>query len=141
MKRSAGNRGKRFSARSHIMTQLKSESNLVNEELLKKWRRDLVQFPPVIKINSNGKNILGHTAPFPREIPAYSIQAFSGVGETVLDPFAGSFTTPIEAILAGRHGIGIELNKRLFRKSIITNVRQHLSLFDDPWLEYDYAGG
>lgn len=141
MKRSAGNRGKRFSARSHIMTQLKSESNLVNEELLKKWRRDLVQFPPVIKINSKGKNILGHTAPFPREIPAYSIQAFSGVGETVLDPFAGSFTTPIEAILSGRHGIGIEINKRLFRKSIITNVRQHLSLFDDPWLEYDYAGG
>lgn len=141
MKRSAGNRGKRFSARSHVMTQLKSESNLVDEELLKKWRRDLVQFPPVIKINSKGKNILGHTAPFPREIPAYAIQAFSGVGEIVLDPFAGSFTTPIEAILAGRHGIGIELNKRLFRKSIITNVRQHLSMFDDPWLEYDYAGG
>lgn len=141
MKRSAGNRGKRFSARSHIMTQLKSESNLVDEELLKKWRRDLVQFPPVIKINSKGKNILGHTAPFSREIPAYSIQAFSGVGETVFDPFAGSFTTPIEAILTGRHGIGIELNKRLFRKSIITNVRQHLSMFDDPWLEYDYAGG
>ena len=128
MKRSAGNRGKRFSARSHVMTQLKSESNLVDEELLKKWRRDLVQFPPVIKINSKGKNILGHTAPFPREIPAYAIQAFSGVGETVLDPFAGSFTTPIEATLAGRHGIGIELNKDLFRKSIITNVRQHLSI-------------
>ena len=141
MKRSAGNRGKRFSARSHVMTQLKIESNRVDEGLLRKWRRDLVQFPPVIKINSKGKNILGHTAPFPREIPAYAIQVFSGVGETVLDPFAGSFTTPIEAILAGRHGIGIELNKKLFRKSIITNVRQHLSMFDDPWLEYDYAGG
>ncbi len=141
MKRSAGNRGKRFSARSHVMTQLKTESNRVDEELLRKWRRDLVQFPPVIKINSKGKNILGHTAPFPREIPAYAIQVFSGVGETVLDPFAGSFTTPIEAILAGRHGIGIELNKRLFRKSIITNVRQHLSMFDDPWLEYDYVRG
>ncbi len=141
MKRSAGNRGKRFSARSHVMTQLRTESNRVNEELLRKWRRDLVQFPPVIKINSKGKNILGHTAPFPREIPAYAIQVFSGVGETVLDPFAGSFTTPIEAILAGRHGIGIELNKRLFRKSIITNVRQHLSMFDDPWLEYNYVRG
>ena len=100
-----------------------------------------MQFPPVIKINSKGKNILGHTAPFPREIPAYAIQAFSGVGETVLDPFAGSFTTPIEATLAGRHGVGIELNKDLFRKAIIANVRQHLSMFDDPWLEYDYAGG
>ena len=141
MKRSAGNRGKRFSARSHVMTQLKTESNRVDEELLRKWRRDLVQFPPVIKINSKGKNILGHTAPFPREIPVYAIQAFSGVGETVLDPFAGSFTTPIEATLAGRHGVGIELNKDLFRKAIIANVRQHLSMFDDPWLEYDYAGG
>ena len=141
MKRSAGNRGKRFSARSHVMTQLKTESNRVDEDLLRKWRRDLVQFPPVIKINSKGKNILGHTAPFPREIPAYAIQAFSGVGEIVLDPFAGSFTTPIEATLAGRHGVGIELNKDLFRKAIIANVRQHLSMFDDPWLEYDYAGG
>ena len=37
MKRSAGNRGKPFSARSHVMTQLKTESNRVDEELLRKW--------------------------------------------------------------------------------------------------------
>lgn len=139
MERSAGNRGKRFSARSHIMNQLKHQANQVDEELMNQWRRDIVQFPPVIKINSKGENVLGHTAPFPREIPAYAINAFTGVGENVLDPFAGSFTTPIEATLSGRNGIGIELNKSMFQHAIIKNINKQLSSFNKGWLEYNHG--
>lgn len=143
MERSEGNRGKRFSYRSYVMNGLKSNCNIIEADLLKVWRRDLVQFPPVIKINCNGENSIGHTAPYPREIPVYATKVFSGLGETVLDPFAGSFTTAIEATKLGRHGVGIELNKDLFRESILSNASnqlQHCPIVPNkPWIEYDHA--
>lgn len=122
--RSLGNRGKRFSVRHQVMNELQTPENLISSDLLSKWRRDVVQITPVIKINSKGVNTLGHTAPFPREIPAYAIQVFTGVGEKVLDPFAGSFTTAIEAAKLGRVGLGIELNRAMFRPAIISNIEQ-----------------
>ena len=124
--RSAGNRGKRFSARTQLMTNLQQSENLVEEDLLRKWRRDVVKLAPVIKINSKGQNILGHTAPFPREIPEYAVQVFTGINESVLDPFAGSFTTTIEAFRQKRNGIGIELNRTMFRDAVLTRLSNTL---------------
>lgn len=49
-----------------------------------------------------------HFATFPTEIPTLCILAGSKVGDTVLDPFAGSFTTCKVAIELGRKAIGIE---------------------------------
>ncbi len=43
---------------------------------------------------------------------------FTGVNETVLDPFAGSFTTTIESFRQGRNSIGMELNRTLFRDAV-----------------------
>ena len=126
--RSTGNRGKRFSARTQLMTDLQREENIVDEELLHRWRRDVVKLVPVIKINSKGENILGHTAPFPREIPEYAVQVFTGVNETVLDPFAGSFTTTIEACRQGRNGIGIELNRTMFRDAVLKRFSNMLNI-------------
>ena len=138
MERSAGNRGKRFSNRTYIMNGLKESNNETDINLLKRWRRDIVQINPVIKINSQKKNIIGHTAPFPSEIPAYAINVFTGVNETVMDPFAGSFTTPIEAHRRGRKSIGVELNKRMFRNSILANIMKNTGLLSAT--ELDYVG-
>lgn len=55
----------------------------------------------------SGKRV-GHPAPFPRELPRRCIKLFSYPGDTVLDPFAGSGTTMIEAILNKRVAVGIE---------------------------------
>lgn len=55
---------------------------------------------------------IGHEAPFPRELPRRCIQLFSYVDDLILDPFLGSGTTMIEAILAGRQAIGIEIEPR-----------------------------
>lgn len=49
-----------------------------------------------------------HPAPFPAEIPRRLIELYSYAGDTVLDPFAGSFTAPIVAALIGRRGVGVE---------------------------------
>jgi DNA modification methylase len=94
---------------------------------LNKWRRDIVKFPPVIKIDNNGNNRLGHSAPFPKDIPEMAIKYFSYEGEKVLDPFAGSFTTAIVAKKLNRQGIGIEINKSMFKSVIEKRVAQEFN--------------
>ena len=122
--RSASNRGKRFSLKTNLVQSdvVKNEDNSINKYTLKKWRRDIVPFGPVIKINLKGKNTLGHTAPFPEDIPDMAIRFFTFKGELVLDPFAGSFTAPKTAAKLGRIGIGIELNKNSFAGAIRKNL-------------------
>ena len=86
----------------------------------------MIKINPVIKINSKGKNILGHTAPFPPEIPEFAVKMFSYPNEYVLDPFGGSFTSVITAKQHGRIGVGIELNKDMFGKSSMQNLIKSL---------------
>jgi len=61
----------------------------------------------------NGENHrrVQHPAPFPRELPRRCIKLFSFVGDSVLDPFAGSGTTLIEAINHQRKAYGLEIDK------------------------------
>jgi len=137
--RSESNRGKRFSLKT-IMTQgMQNDENIIPEEFIKKWRRDIVKFPPVIKINSKGENTLGHTAPFPENIPEFAIRMFSYKGEYVLDPFGGSFTSIIVAKKLERIGIGIEINKEMFRKAGIENIKRNIGedIFSDKTVEID----
>ncbi|MBA7509701.1 hypothetical protein ES705_01665 [subsurface metagenome] len=135
--RSKSNRGKRFSLKTIVTQSRQREFNIIDEATIRKWRRDIVKFPPVIKINSKGKNILGHTAPFPEDIPEMAIKFFSYKKEKVLDPFAGSFTTAIAAQKLDRVGIGVEINKDRFRVSIIDNIRKKLGLLV-KFEEFDY---
>ena len=131
--RSASNRGKRFSKKTNI-TQSKlfrTPENEIDNEFIKKWRKDIVSFSPVIKINSKGENTLGHTAPFPEFLAEFAIRMFSYKGEYVLDPFAGSFTAPKVAAEIGRNGVGVELNKKMFGDSIIKNLKKTKNLFSN----------
>lgn len=120
--RSVANRGKRFSLKTIVTQSRQSKEYEIEKNFIKKWRRDVIKISPVIKINSKGENTLGHTAPFPEEIPEMAIKFFSYPGEIVLDPFGGSMTTPIVASKLNRNGIGIELNKSMFEESIKKNI-------------------
>jgi site-specific DNA-methyltransferase (adenine-specific) len=59
--------------------------------------------------NGESRKRVGHPAPFPLELPKRCIKLFSYVGDTVLDPFAGSGTTLLAAIMHNRHAIGVEI--------------------------------
>ena len=83
-------------------------SDITSEEF-KNWVKGMWTFN-----GENGKRI-GHEAPFPRELPKRCIKLFSFVGDVTLDPFVGSGTTMIEAILNGRKAIGVEKEERYYQ--------------------------
>jgi site-specific DNA-methyltransferase (adenine-specific) len=50
-----------------------------------------------------------HPAPYPVELSSRLVRMFSFVGDTVLDPFAGSGTTAVSALDCGRSSISVEI--------------------------------
>lgn len=73
------------------------------------FTRSVWIFPP-----ASAKEV-GHPAPFPIELPYRCIQLYTFEGDVVLDPFVGSGTTCIAAIMLRRHYIGIDINKEYIR--------------------------
>jgi len=53
----------------------------------------------------------GHPAPYPVEIPRRLIRMFSFVGDTIVDPFAGTGTTALAALETGRNSISVEIER------------------------------
>ena len=53
----------------------------------------------------------GHTAAMPEGLAEFFVKACSPPGGVVLDPFAGSGTTPVVARRLGRRAGGLEIHK------------------------------
>jgi site-specific DNA-methyltransferase (adenine-specific) len=51
---------------------------------------------------------VGHPAPFPVELPRRLIELYTFAGDLVLDPFLGSGSTAVAAVISGRHYVGYE---------------------------------
>jgi len=51
-----------------------------------------------------------HPTQKPEALLERVIKASSNVGDIILDPFSGSFTTSAVAVRLGRYAVGIDLN-------------------------------
>lgn len=58
-----------------------------------------------------------HPAPYPVEIPRRLIRMFSFVGDTVVDPFAGTGTTAVAALETGRNSISVDVDPDYMRSA------------------------
>jgi len=56
-----------------------------------------------------------HHSPFPLKLALNIVRYYSYVGDTILDPFAGSGTTGVAAVQLGREFIGVEREARFVR--------------------------
>jgi hypothetical protein len=65
-----------------------------------------------------------HLCPLQFDIVDRVIAQMSMPGETVFDPFAGLGTVPLQALKAGRRGLGVELNPAYFQDALFY-VRAH----------------
>ena len=73
----------------------------------------------------------GHPAPFPLELPRRLIKLYSFVGDTVLDPFAGTGTTLKAALELDRKAVGFELSPDYMKliENKLRTVTDQLCLF------------
>ena len=99
-------------------------SNKLNDLDPKRWLKFqkswFIHNPPPRK-----KGVLVHPAKFPETLAQEFIEFFTKRGETVLDPMAGTGSTLIAALRAGRNSYGIELNPKYaeIAKQIIEEER------------------
>ncbi|HVN15954.1 MAG TPA: DNA methyltransferase [Anaerolineales bacterium] len=96
-------------------------SNKLNDLDSKSWLKFqkswFIHNPPPRK-----KGVLVHPAKFPETMAQEFIEFFTKKGESVLDPMAGTGSTLIAALRAGRNSYGIELNPKYaeIAKQLIT---------------------
>ena len=78
-------------------------------------------------VDSTSKN---HSAIFPVELPSWFIRVFSKEGDVVLDPFLGSGTTAVAAVLHNRKYVGIEIKNEYFAEAE-KNIAEAVELMQD----------
>ena len=81
------------------------------ERLSRIGNDDYVRWFSPVWTDVTGQLRRDHPAPYPVEIPRRLIRMFSFVGDTVVDPFAGTGTTAVAALEAGRNSLSIEIDE------------------------------
>jgi len=81
--------------------------SVISEENYQRWFQQVWN-------GVTGASTREHPAPFPLELAERLIRMFSFVGDTVLDPFMGTGTTPVAASRWGRNSVGFEVDPDYF---------------------------
>lgn len=95
-------------AKERARHELPSESSMTRDDFMENTL-DLWEIP------AESATRIGHPAPFPVELPSRLIELYTYRRDLVLDPFAGSGTTAVAAIRAGRHYVGYDLDETYIR--------------------------
>jgi DNA modification methylase len=84
-------------------------------------------------------NFYRYPARFSPRFAAAAIDSFSGPGELVLDPYMGGGTAVVEAVAAGRHVVGNDLNSlaAFVARVKVTRLQLHERAALQRWLSND----
>jgi len=96
-------------------------------------KKDHAKWFRSIWLDVPGASTKHHPAPFPLELATRLVNMFSFVGDTVLDPFAGTGTTLLAALRCQRSAMGVEIDpayERLARARLARELSGHL--FEEP---------
>ncbi len=83
-----------------------------------------------------GASTKQHPAPYPVELAERLIRMFSFVGDTVLDPFAGTGTTTLAASRWARNSISVELDSHYYTLMRERLVRETADLYATTRLHF-----
>ncbi|MFX0020719.1 MAG: DNA-methyltransferase [Candidatus Hermodarchaeota archaeon] len=87
---------------------------------------DIIGASQEINNNKKDSDVRKRSAAFPLELPYRLINMFSLYGDTILDPFWGTGTTSLAAMISSRNSIGYEISSefsKIFKKNI-KNLKQ-----------------
>lgn len=96
------------------------ESGIANLDFVE-WTKSIWRF------DTESPKRVRHPTPFPEELPRRLILLYTGVGDSVLDPFLGSGTTAVAAKRLGRHYIGYDISEEYCQIA-----RQRLATLPEP---------
>jgi len=98
-----------------------------------KWFSDVwVDIKGVLQeINHN--ELRERTAAFPLELPYRLINMYSIYGDTILDPFWGTGTTSLAAMISGRNSFGYELEKKFM--DLFDSRLEHIEYITEKAIE------
>lgn len=101
--------------------------SVISEDNQRTWFQQIWRLP--------GASTREHPAPFPPELASRLVRMFSFVGDTVLDPFAGTGTTSVAAATSGRNSVGIEIDRAYFQHAIRRFETECIELFGSARIE------
>ena len=91
---------------------------------LSRWSNKKTVLPSnVLNVALVGKN-KGHPAVFPLELPSFFIKLLCPEDGLVIDPFGGSGTTGVAALLLGRNSVLIDNNPQYFDEAVLRLKRE-----------------
>jgi DNA modification methylase len=115
----------RLSLDEHLSPSQVDKRIDVEERLVSLLSRDLTFKGE--KTNYASHNLHAFAAKFPPQLPRLFIRELTRPGEVVLDPMVGSGTAIVEAVLAGRHAIGVDLDPLAVLIAQVKSMRLNLA--------------
>ncbi|PJZ70929.1 site-specific DNA-methyltransferase [Leptospira perolatii] len=123
---------------SKLEQQIRRESAFFWEER-NKWFSDVWEIKGERQGVSSDKTSRNRSAAFPLEFAYRLVNMFSIKGDLVLDPFWGTGTTSLAAMIAVRNSIGIEIDSSIFeigKRRLIEGRKIASELLHKRWKEH-----
>jgi len=114
-------------------TEEQRKKSMIAKADFDKWFQQIWSLP--------GASLKNHPAPYPLELASRLICMFSFVGDTVLDPFAGTGTTLAAAMKYGRNSIGVEIDPDYCRAAYRFLEAESVDLFSKMELRFETSPG